>query len=595
MALTKEQLEALNQSSFPNNNSGNITATDLRTFNQELIDNTVNQTVYTTDSSSFDYRINEVSSSHTQVPEGTVSGSSQIDYPLISNIPSGIISSSEQLPSGVVSGSSQIILEDTTGNLSGSRIEGAVALATNSVSASIANSATTALLATSASHAEVADEVPYIGVTGKPTLVSGSSQVSDITGSSLVTASFATQTLTFTKGDGTTFSVTIPDVSGSDITSLNQFTASQEIYNSGINSYTQSTDVTIGNIETYVTSSSQRIDLIEDFTSSQELLNTTFATTGSNTFNGDQLVNGVINIKPTNTAEGAPPVINVNYPITGVLGTTGSVNFTVNQYQEEVDPGVFETFTQYKQETAGFDGTLFTTDGDTMDFEAPNGGIQFLAGGPMILRAGGDGTGPVLLGGAVENELKASFYGSNTTPEFIFDIRNGNNGLALRIANQSGSAVIGRVFESYGGWRHNGAMNINDSFGVNSPSTINLNSPAAGLNMSGDFGDGTKGLRFNGEGQNGGVIEFNIFNSDNPFAPAGTVSFGNFFEIPGLTQPLTETIKFRAQNIDFTGSIDVSETIRLTPLDPLPAGVVGELAVSGSDLYFHNGTSWIVK
>ena len=37
-----------------------------------------------------------------------VSGSSQIDYPLISNIPSGIISSSEQLPSGLVSGSSQV-------------------------------------------------------------------------------------------------------------------------------------------------------------------------------------------------------------------------------------------------------------------------------------------------------------------------------------------------------------------------------------------------------------------------------------------------------------------------------------------------------
>jgi hypothetical protein len=36
------------------------------------------------------------------------------------------------LPSGVVSGSSQIILQQTTGDLSGSRIDGAVALATNS-------------------------------------------------------------------------------------------------------------------------------------------------------------------------------------------------------------------------------------------------------------------------------------------------------------------------------------------------------------------------------------------------------------------------------------------------------------------------------
>ncbi|MFN9955220.1 MAG: hypothetical protein ACK55I_19160, partial [bacterium] len=36
-------------------------------------------------------------------------------------------------------------------------------------------------------------------------------------GSFLITASFASQTLTFTKGDNTTFSVTIPDVSGSTI------------------------------------------------------------------------------------------------------------------------------------------------------------------------------------------------------------------------------------------------------------------------------------------------------------------------------------------------------------------------------------------
>ena len=114
-----------------------------------------------------------------------------------------------------------------------------------------------------------------------------------------MTASFASQTLTFTKGDSSTFSVTIPDVSGSDLTQLNLFTQSQEIYNAGINSYTQSTDVTIGNIETYVTSSSQRIDLIEDFTASQEGLNGTFATTGSNTFVGDQDITGSLHLQDT--------------------------------------------------------------------------------------------------------------------------------------------------------------------------------------------------------------------------------------------------------------------------------------------------------
>ena len=144
------------------------------------------------------------SSNHT----GSFSG----DGSQLTNIPH------TEIPQGTVSGSSQIILEDTTGNLSGSRIEGAVALATNSVSASIANSATTALLATSASHAEVADEVPYSGVTGKPTLVSGSSQVSYpelsnipsgiVSGSSQVTL----EDTTFT--DGTQYQVLRTDGAG---------------------------------------------------------------------------------------------------------------------------------------------------------------------------------------------------------------------------------------------------------------------------------------------------------------------------------------------------------------------------------------------
>ena len=50
------------------------------------------------------------------LPSGTVSGSSQVDYTAISNVPSGIISGSSQVdytaisnvPSGLVSGSSQI-------------------------------------------------------------------------------------------------------------------------------------------------------------------------------------------------------------------------------------------------------------------------------------------------------------------------------------------------------------------------------------------------------------------------------------------------------------------------------------------------------
>ena len=143
--LTKEQLRQQNNTLFADNNSGNISAQDLRTFNNEIIDavaldvnpsftgsvlvqGDVSASTYYGDGSN----LTGVTS---EVPSGTISGSSQVDYPLISNIPSGIVSSS--------------------------------------------------------------------------------AQISDITGSSLVTASFASQTLTFTKGDGSTFGIVIPDESGS--------------------------------------------------------------------------------------------------------------------------------------------------------------------------------------------------------------------------------------------------------------------------------------------------------------------------------------------------------------------------------------------
>ena len=52
MPLTKQQLEVVNQTNFPNNTTGYISPALLRDFNTDIIDNTVNQTVYNVDSSS---------------------------------------------------------------------------------------------------------------------------------------------------------------------------------------------------------------------------------------------------------------------------------------------------------------------------------------------------------------------------------------------------------------------------------------------------------------------------------------------------------------------------------------------------------------
>ena len=57
---SKQQLDVENQTSFPNNTIGYITPEGLRTFNTDMIDSTVNQTVYTTESASFDLRIDNL-------------------------------------------------------------------------------------------------------------------------------------------------------------------------------------------------------------------------------------------------------------------------------------------------------------------------------------------------------------------------------------------------------------------------------------------------------------------------------------------------------------------------------------------------------
>ena len=72
---------------------------------------------------------------------------------------------------------------------------------------------------------------------------------SSVTASSLITASLSGQTLTFTKGNGTTFGIVLPDVSGSDITSLNAFTASQLTINTGYNTFTQSIQTEVDSLQ----------------------------------------------------------------------------------------------------------------------------------------------------------------------------------------------------------------------------------------------------------------------------------------------------------------------------------------------------------
>jgi hypothetical protein len=229
--LSKQQLKVENNTEFPNNNTGQITPTRLRTFNEDMIDSTVNQT-------SFD------------------------------------------------------------------SFSGSVASQFASVTASSA-----------------------------------------ITASSLITASFASQTLTFTKGDGSTFGIVIPDVSGSTIdtgsfvttASFNDYTQSTNSSISQLNASSASQQISINNLNTsaslsVITASFDNGTRNLTFTKgdastfavnipdvSGSTLNTgSFATTGSNVFVGDQTITGSLNV----SASTYQATINLKTPGTFFGGPT---------------------------------------------------------------------------------------------------------------------------------------------------------------------------------------------------------------------------------------------------------------------------------
>ena len=60
--ISKQALIVENNQSFPNNNNGSITPSDLRAFNVDMIDSTVNQTQYNTDSGSWNQQIDALES-----------------------------------------------------------------------------------------------------------------------------------------------------------------------------------------------------------------------------------------------------------------------------------------------------------------------------------------------------------------------------------------------------------------------------------------------------------------------------------------------------------------------------------------------------
>ena len=259
MGLTKAQLEALNDSSFPNNNVGAITPEILRNYNDEVILNTVNQDVYTTDSASFDNRIDGLATTSSVNAVSTSVGLLQTF-------------SGSQYKADSASFSSRILA--VTG--SGGNVDTSSLVTTASFNAYTQSTANTiATLATTASVTALSTSITVTNNT-QTNLINGKLDTSSFNTFSSSVTNEITAIESFTASISTSVGL-LQTFSGS------QYKNDSSSFDNRINAITASGGgVSVGTFNSY--------------TASQDFKNTTFATTGSNIFIAAQTINGDLSV-----------------------------------------------------------------------------------------------------------------------------------------------------------------------------------------------------------------------------------------------------------------------------------------------------------
>ena len=198
--LTKQALRVDNNQSFPNNNDGLITPSNLRTFNENIIDSLVDEIGYNADSASWNNSIDSLNQfTSSQQPSFTALNAFTQSQLAIN---SGYNNATQSLQGQITTLVNEVdTLQAFTSSVNEISDDGIVqGFSTRlhfygNVSASIVQNVNGPIASI---------EIPF--------------STTD-TGSLLTTASFASQNLTFTKGDGSQFSLFIPDNSGSTLPS----------------------------------------------------------------------------------------------------------------------------------------------------------------------------------------------------------------------------------------------------------------------------------------------------------------------------------------------------------------------------------------
>jgi hypothetical protein len=694
----KSQLRADNNLSFPNNNAGAISAADLRNFNDSMITSLVGV-------------IDPFFSGSLQI-DGSVSASNFIGNASgLTNITSSADwnTSISNIPAGLVSGSSQVIASQTSGFSTSVKDE----LNVNTVisgSSQVDLSQATGV-AVSASHAIIADNAIEIFVSVKNTsgfdIPKGTAvHSSGVTGDkiNINTASYDDPNLM--PAIGITEELITNNAVGDVILTgriqginTSNLTEGATVYVNGDGSLTATRptgSALIQNIGTCVKSNASEGEILvlgagrsNDLpniqsgylwvgdsngvpqalpTSSISVDTSNLATTGSNSFNGDQQVTGSVLVSaqveatqlqatealitPLIESLGNQVQILDNVEVTGSLGVSGGV--TAQSFNGDGSSLTFggsgilsssnENFTNYSASVdtridsivvgSGFATTgsnVFnggqTISGSSVVYSRDSGNHFVVTTGPgdqsPIVMTGGPNPGAGYFG-------ESSITGIQTLSATSIEVEGvGKSGVfavgkdialtdttALINRTTSGSAYVAIGFSDQPTLQNRYIafeVGAGGSSALRGDTILLEGSGSAGTNViiSGSLTGATENLIVSGNltlEANRAVEATQLRALESVVSPmyesgTGTVTIGNNTIVSGslILEPnkpveatqLTATGELVTPEVNsITGVVQFNSVIKLTGQDPLPTGGVGQLAVSASNLYYHNGTSW---
>jgi hypothetical protein len=380
--LSKQALVVDNNQSFPNNNNGAITPSVLRAFNTNMIDSTVNQTQYTTDSGSWNAQIDALEAFTASASAVTASslitasfnnGTRNLTFTkgngtqFAVNIPD-VSGSTFNTASFATTGSNTFVgNQNISGSIffpNGAQLKGNAASATelySNITALTLGSVVNTNITGSSVTINNVDFIPFssslntrINNTGSFVTTSSFNAytASQSTGSLLLTASVNLNTITFTKADGTTFPITVNTGSGGgggtisvqDEGSILGTATSFNFTGAGVTA-----TLSAGTASVTIPGGGGSIDT------------GSFATTGSNVFTGDQtLIDPAGNSVALSDASGSLVLVAKSYTSSSYSFISSSANQTnlmfkfSNNTADTIISGSGNIFSNQTAPAAGF-------------------------------------------------------------------------------------------------------------------------------------------------------------------------------------------------------------------------------------------------